>query len=256
MIHARGLFPRLALVGCVLGLAAAAALPVQAQPASGAQPATTAQAVATKYFGTDPWHAIEASVAATNRTCTLSDTTLTAMVVAPVFKESSTATTAAKAPSPMTLSRYDEWTGVMDTSTNANANYGLYAFRDPTTTYKRAYWHPGVGIWQYDTAGVGAPFTAIERMDVGIVSADIAKGMAGRYCAPSPTLIGHAAPFSDQERRFAAWSPWGYPCNLCEQELDAMLGSETPFANISLVPGISVTGGAVARTCSLVGVAG
>ena len=64
------------------------------------------------------------------------------------------------APSPMTLSRWDEWSGRWSGSNNLNANYGLYAFRDPNTPYKRAYWTPGVGIFQYDVAGVGKPFTA------------------------------------------------------------------------------------------------
>lgn len=209
-----------------------------------------------KYFGADPWRAIQASAAATPRSCSVSDNGLTALVVSPVFKESSGATSASTAPSPMTLSRYDEWSGVRSTSTNMNANYGLYAFRDPYTSYPRAYWHPGIGIWQYDTAGVGAPFTAIERMNVRTVSADVAKGMATRYCNPSASLIGHGAPFTAKERRNAAWAPWGYPCTLCEQEFQRMTGGSKPFANIHLVSGISVTGGAKARTCTLVGVPG
>jgi hypothetical protein len=156
----------------------------------------------------------------------------------------------------MTLSRFDEWTGTFATTNNRDANYGLYAFRDPSTPYKRAYWHPGIGIWQYDTAGVGAPFTAIERIDVSIVAADVTAGMASRYCNPSPSLVGHGAPFSDQERRNAAWSPWGYPCALCQQEFDDMTGGATPFANITTVSGISNTGGAVQHTCTLSGVPG
>jgi hypothetical protein len=155
----------------------------------------------------------------------------------------------------MTLSRYDEWNGTYATTSNASANYGLYAFRNPDTTYKRAFWHPGIGIWQYDSAGVGAPYTAIERMDVRTTSADVAKGMAARYCNPSSSLIGHGAPFSASERRYAAWAPWGYPCRSCEAEFQAMT-SGTHFANISLVDGISVTGGAKARTCTLDGVSG
>ncbi|WP_426572341.1 FG-GAP repeat domain-containing protein [Aquihabitans sp. McL0605] len=277
----RGWLPRV-VVAAVLTVVVAGALPARAQGApagdlpagftdgipvggpdgpegSPAPEATTSSAASTRaaptqrYFGADPWHAIQASSAATARSCTMSDDGLTALVVAPVFKESSAATSAANAPSPMTLSRYDEWTGVMATDTNANANYGLYAFRDPNTAYPRAYWHPGIGIWQYDTAGVGAPFTAIERMDVGTVSADVAKGMASRYCTPSASLIGHAAPFTDAERRNAAWAPWGYPCTACEQVFQEMTASAQPFADITLVPGISVTGGAKARSCTVAG---
>ena len=66
----------------------------------------------------------------------------------------------------MTLSRYDEWTGTFGTRATPDANYGLYAFRNPNTAYQRAYWHPGIGIWQYDSAGLGAPLTTVEAMDV------------------------------------------------------------------------------------------
>ncbi|MBX3287147.1 MAG: hypothetical protein KF703_17500, partial [Actinobacteria bacterium] len=113
----------------------------------------------TKYFGQGPWEAINAATEATTRCGGLSAPGLTALVVSPIFKESSAATRPTSAPSPMTLSRYDEWNGVMSTTTNVSANYGLYAFRDPYTAYTRAYWHPGIGIFQYDSAGVGAPYT-------------------------------------------------------------------------------------------------
>ncbi|MFN8019746.1 MAG: hypothetical protein U0P45_16750 [Acidimicrobiales bacterium] len=213
----------------------------------------TTSASGTKYFGQGPWEAISASVAATSRPCSMSDSGLKAMVVAPVFKESSAATSPSSAPAPMTLSRYDEWTGTYGDTGGRNANYGLYAFRNPKTSYKRAFWHPGIGIWQYDTAGVGAPFTAIERMDVRVVSADVAAGMARRYCSPSSYLIGHGAPFTDQERRNSAWAPWGYPCTLCEREFQAMYGASPKFSNVSLVSGISATGGAKRRSCTLPG---
>lgn len=223
----------------------------------GAAPAAGSTRAATqRYFGRTPWRAIEAAAAGTSRPCSLSDAGLTALTVAPVFKESSSATSASTAPSPMTLSRYDEWTGTRATDTNRNANYGLYAFRDPSTSYKRAFWHPGIGIWQYDSAGVGAPFTAVERMDVGVTARDVAAGMAARYCSPSSSLIGHGAPFTGQERRNAAWAPWGYPCTLCEQQFQAMTATTPDFTAITLVDGISVTGGAQKRTCTLVGVAG
>lgn len=237
-------------------------------PASGEGGATprsvgsTKAAADTRYFGEDPWNAINEAAQATTRCDELSAEGLVALVAAPVFKESSAATTAETAPSPMTLSRYDEWTGVRDDTTNRNANYGLYAFRDPTTQYLRAYWHPGIGIWQYDSAGVGAPYTAIERMDVRVVAGDVARGMAARYCSPPANIVGHEAPFTDQERRDAAWWPWWggsatRGCPLCQAEFDRMTAGGKPyFGNISLVAGISRTGGAVRRTCSLAGRAG
>jgi hypothetical protein len=183
----------------------------------------------------------------------MSDDGLTALALAPVFKESSAATTAATAPSPMTLSRYDEWTGTYGTTNNQDANYGLYAFRNPATSYLRAFWHPGIGIWQYDSAGLGAPLTTIEAMDAGLVAADVARLMAANYCNPSSTLIGHGPPFTDQERRYSAWRDWGYPCTLCQGFFDEMMGSNPNFANLNLVPGITALGGTVQRSCVVAG---
>ena len=227
--------------------------------AAAATPAAGTRALSTRYFGQGPWTAIEDAAEATTRCTGLDAPVLTALVTSPVFKESSAATSPETAPSPMTLSRYDEWNGVNSTTTNQSANYGLYAFRNPYTAYPRAYWHPGIGIWQYDSAGVGAPFTAVERMDVRVVAADVADGMASRFCNPPASVVGHSAPFTDQERRNAAWWPWWAgnttrSCPLCQAEYDLMTASSPFFANVSMVAGITPTGGAVERSCTLPGV--
>ena len=140
----------------------------------------TVQVAATqRHFGAGAYGAVRFAVAATTRTCTISDDVLTALVLAPVFKESSAATTPSTAPAPMTLSRYDEWNGVFSTTMGTpENNYGLYAFRDPSTVYRRAFWSPGIGIWQYDSAGLGAPLTTTEAMDVSTVSGDVARVMS------------------------------------------------------------------------------
>ena len=49
--------------------------------------------------------------------------------------------------------------------------------------------------------------------------------MSARYCNPSAALIGHAAPFTDQERRYSAWGDWGYPCTLCQGFFNEMMGT-------------------------------
>lgn len=220
----------------------------------GAEAGDLAPAAATvRYFGDGAYQAIRQAVVATSRPCTISNDGLTALVLAPIFKESSGAVSPATAPAPMTLSRYDEWSGtypsasVPGSDTNKNSNYGLYAFRNPNTQYPRAFWHPGIGIWQYDSAGVGAPFTAIERMDAGILGGDVARVMSSRYCAASGT---------DLQRRYAAWTDWGYPCTLCEsayQDLMANRSGSAPsgFTTLQLVSGIDRLGGVQARTCSL-----
>jgi hypothetical protein len=158
------------------------------------------------------------------------------------------AETPAAAPSPMTLSRWDEWTGVKSGSNNMNANYGLYAFRDPHgAPYRRAHWTPGIGIFQYDVAGVGAPYTAAEMMNVEFIARDVAAGIAKRYCA-SPG-DGHA-------KRAAAWRPWSGLGGVAKSEalLQEMVGLGRPaFSTIGLVEGIDNTGGMAARTCVFAG---
>lgn len=61
---------------------------------------------ATRDFGRGAYEGIRAAVAAP-RACDLSDN-LTALVMAPIFKEVSMAETPEAAPSPMTLSRWDD----------------------------------------------------------------------------------------------------------------------------------------------------
>ena len=91
---------------------------------------------------------------------------------------------------------------------------------------------PGLGIWQYDTAGLGAPLTTIEAMDVRVIAGRIATLMATKYCNPSSAQIGHAAPYSVLERRYSAWGDWGFPCTLCEQFFQEMV-STTPDSRTS-----------------------
>jgi hypothetical protein len=215
---------------------------------AGAQPVPAGTPGVTRYFGRGAYDGIRAAVAATPRSCALSDDELTALVMAPIFKEVSMAETPETAPSPMTLSRWDEWSGRWSGSNNLNANYGLYAFRDPNTPYKRAYWTPGVGIFQYDVAGVGKPFTAAEMMNVQFIAGDVAAGMANRYCA---------AGGDSYTNRAAAWQPWSGLGGVAKSEalFQEMVGLDrVPFSTIGLVDGIENTGGMRTHTCLLSGV--
>jgi hypothetical protein len=231
----------------VLLLASLLAVAGATSPRSAAA-ADVGTAATDRYFGKGAWDAVRSSVASTSRTCSISDDGLTALVLAPVFKESSAATTPSSAPAPMTLSRYDEWNGTYGTTT-PSSNYGLYAFRDPNTPYQRAFWSPGIGVWQYDSAGLGAPLTTTEAMDVGVVAADAAALMARNYC-------GAASGSTDQQRRYAAWRDWGYPCTLCQEFFAEMTSTSPKFANLHLVDGIDRLGGVVQHTCSLPDVTG
>ncbi|HET6953556.1 MAG TPA: hypothetical protein VFI47_24475, partial [Acidimicrobiales bacterium] len=238
--------PALALaVGLALP-AAASLIPGAPGPfgaAAGADAVPAGTPGVTRYFGRGAYDGIRAAVAATPRSCELADDELVALVMAPVFKEVSQARTPQEAPSPMTLSRWDEWTGLAAGNNNLNANYGLYAFNDPFGPYPRAYWTPGIGMFQYDSAGVGAPYTAAERIDVQIVAGDVAAGMAGRYCA---------AGGDDYARRAAAWQPWGALGGIAKSEAlyQEMMGTDAPaFSRLGLVDGIDDAGGMAARTC-------
>lgn len=211
-----------------------------------------------RYFGDGPWNAIKSAAASKTMCSGLTPTELQAMVLTTIFRESSGATAAGGEPAPMTLSRYDEWTGVKSGATNADANYGLYAFRDPNTIYKRAFWHPGIGIWQYDSAGLGAPFTAAQRINTAFLAGDVAQGMRDRYCTSTQT--------TEAGKRYDAWYPWYLSCDTspeqvgsqinpnavyCEQIYQGLM--QTNFGNVTLTPGFSAAGGMVQRTCRLRG---
>jgi hypothetical protein len=219
-----------------------------AEPA-GAQAVPAGSPGVIRYFGRGAYDGIRAAVAATPRTCELSDDALTALVMAPIFKEVSMAETPEAVPSPMTLSRWDEWSGTASGSDNLDANYGLYAFRDPGTPYKRAYWTPGIGIFQYDEAGVGAGFTAADRMNVQHIAADVAAGMANRYCAAGGSAFN---------RRSAAWEPWSGLNGVAKSEalfLEMVGPGHPPFSTIGLVDGVDNMGGMRPRMCNVGGAA-
>lgn len=247
--HVRWFLAVLAIAGAALTGLVGGLIPgssVDAEYASAeAVPAGTRGVI--RYFGRGAYEGIRKAVAATPRSCGLSDDGLTALVMAPIFKEVSMGETPQTAPSPMTLSRYDEWSGVWSGSNNLNANFGLYAFRDPNTRYRRAYWTPGIGIFQYDVAGVGAPYTAAELTDVQFVASKVAAGMAERYCA---------TPGSAFARRSAAWEPWSGLNGIAKSEalFKEMLGrGHPPFSTIGLVDGIDNAGGVIKHRCTLGG---
>ena len=223
--------------------------PFGAPEPAGAQAVPAGTPGVIRYFGKGAYEGIRTAVAETPRSCALSDDELTALVMAPIFKEVSMAETPETAPSPMTLSRWDEWSGRWSGSNNLNANYGLYAFRDPNRTpYRRAYWTPGIGIFQYDVAGVGAPYTAAQMMDVRYIAHDVAAGMANRYCAAGGDAFA---------RRSAAWQPWQALNGIAKSEalFQEMVGAgHPPFSTIGLVEGIENAGGMQAHTCLLSGV--
>jgi hypothetical protein len=163
---------RLLALAIVLGTLASLAPPSALNPAS---PATAAPT-----FGDAPLDDV-LHWAEAERRCGLTTNKLAALMLAPTYPE--TGAPSGEAPSPMTLSRWDDQPGLHSFGTVANQ--------------PRAFWHPGVGMWQFDSAGLGAPLTASQAIDTFVVSARTASTMAARWCT-SPTLA-------------YVWAPW-YGC--------------------------------------------
>jgi len=94
----------------------------------------------------------------------------------------------------MTLSRWD----TVDVNSD---NENLYAFSDSDTDYRRAFWHPGVGMWQLDSAGLGAPLDAMHCI-WSLSSAETAvEAIASNYCRSG-------ADTPEGKRADAWWYTW------------------------------------------------
>ncbi len=142
-----------------------------------AGPAAAAPGTAARTFGGAPLDDV-LHRAAQERRCGLTTNELAAMMLAPTYPE--TGAPRDQAPSPMTLSRWDDQPGLHSFGTVAGQ--------------PRAFWHPGVGMWQFDSAGLGARFTAAQLVDTNFVAARTAATIVDRWCA-KPNLAN-------------AWAPW------------------------------------------------
>lgn len=188
-------------------------------------------AAAARSFGNTPYQDVVDAAESTGRSCSISDAGLAALVFSVTWPETGAGT---GPPSPMTLSRYD-------------TQAGLFYGGNPNTAYQRAFFHPGVGMWQFDSAGLGAPRYAGHYISTGGGAPAAAATMAARYCAASGT---------GAQRRAAAWQPW-HACS--SGQCEAIFGQI--YSNGSLV-GISGTssvgrrGGMVERTCARGGTGG
>lgn len=180
----RGTTPRVvarAALACALLLLT---LGIVAIPTPSAAPA----AAATRAFGSEP---IDDVLHWANQyaRCGLTGNKLAALMVVPTLTESGAYTTPTQAPSPMTLSRWD-------------TNSTLWAFGNKSTPYQKAFWHPGVGMWQFDSAG-GWNLSAATAINTWTSSKQAAEVMSGRYCASTAT--------TDLAKIRYAWGPW-YAC--------------------------------------------
>lgn len=187
-----------------------------------------ARPASAQQYGQGPLDAVRAAAAA-NASCGLTADQLAAIMMTPTYPE-----TGGTVPSPMTLSRYDD-------------NAALYAFGTRSTPYIRAFWSPGVGMWQFDSAG-GWNLTAASAIDAVSSAQQAASTIAYRWCnAPSSKTVD--AP----TRRQYAWGPW-YACAVgttCESIYNSLLVNGTLTA--SAVAGVDRYGGMVQRSCDVAG---
>ncbi len=185
------------------------------------QAVSTDGAAAARTTGDEPLDEI-LDAATANARCGLTRDRLAAIVLAPTFPE--TGAPVSRAPSPMTLSRWD----------NQSA---LYAFGDASTPYEEAFWHPGIGQWQFDEAG-GWAMTAAERIDSRASALRAADVMATRWCA-NPTLS-------------YVWAPW-YGCGggVCQAIYDDLYDG-TSLQHLA-TEAVGRLGGMEGRSCRIDG---
>ncbi len=182
---------------------------------------TSAPATAAVAFGDRPLDDV-LHWAARERRCGLTTNKLAALMLAPTYPE--TGSPSGQAPSPMTLSRWDN-------------QPGLHSF-GTVRGQPRAFWHPGVGMWQFDSAGLGAPYTAAQRIDTYVVAARTAATIAARWCA-NPTLA-------------YVWAPWyGCGATTCRGIFRSIYRSATDrLVGVAREAGVHARGGMVRRTCA------
>jgi len=214
------------LVAVLIGSATALAL--------AAMGSSSAQAQTVRTYGGSPLdEVINAAANFERNDCGLSRERLSAMMLPMTFTETGAPSTAA--PGPMTLSRWD-------------TQAALYAFGNSSTAYQKAFWHPGVGVWQFDSAGYW-PLTAATAIDSRTSAAQAAQVMSSRYCQSKATTVG--------DKMRYAWAPWYYcaaagdnPCIVRFRELF----DGTNLVNVRRDDTVSRHGGVVHRRCRIGGI--
>jgi hypothetical protein len=175
-------------------------------------------AEAGRTFGDDPLDEVLAA-AEEHKACGLSRDKLAAMVIAPTARESGAPAT--EAPSPMTLSRWD----------NQSA---LYSFGS-RTSYPQAFWHPGISPWQWDDASLYG-HTASQRINSEFIADFTAEFIADRWCrTPSFSSV---------------WAPWfGCDGGACTDVYNEIY-QNGHLVNVTRDATVSNKGGMVAHTCT------
>lgn len=220
----------------VAALTILAIVGAMALPASGADQPTVEElklrkarvpADAELRFGAEPLSYVQAAAAqaAAGANCSVSVEAATAMTLAMTWPE---VAPSGEPPSPMTLSRYD----IQPT------------LGGPEARAPGLWFHPGIGMWQLDSAGLGTDFTAAEAMDAQNAANRMAPFIVGKYCT---SRNGGA---TEPAARAYAWTDW-VACRqgACEDTYQRAL------AGVTAVDGVGRYGGGEVRQCELAGVA-
>lgn len=183
-------------------------------------------------FGQGPLEAVN-DAATAKASCGLTAVQLSAMMMAPTYTEAG-----GPVPSPMALSR---WDNVSVSASNAN----LFAFGHTSGPYVNAFFSPGIGMWQFDSAG-GWPFSATGAIDSVTSANQAATTISYRWCnAPTSQQTDEAT------RRKYAWGPW-FGCstaNACESIYLSLVAGDK--LDTAFDPTVTQYGGMQQRTCNL-----
>ncbi|KAA5832713.1 hypothetical protein ABT337_12900 [Saccharopolyspora hirsuta] len=177
-------------------------------------------------FGAEPYEAVSSAAAdaAGKASCEISAEDATNLVLSPTWPEVSGS---GDSPSPMTLSRYDDQTSLAD----------------PEQRAKGLFFNPGVGVWQLDSAGLGADETAATAIDSVGAAQKMAPYIVGKYC----TAIGGGS--TAAQARAAAWKDW----HACDQGACESIYERLKADGVVKDPTVTRYGGAEMRTCTYEG---
>lgn len=190
-----------------------------------------------KNFGQGPLEAVYDGATA-KASCGLTAIQLSAMMMAVTYGEAG-----GPVPAPMTLSR---WDNVSVSASNAN----LFAFGRTSGAYVNAFFSPGIGMWQFDSAG-GWPFSAIGAIDSVTSANQAATTISSRWCnAPGPQKVDEVT------RRKYAWGPW-FGCSIgtpspCEPVYASLAAGDK--LNTAFDSSVTRYGGMQQRICNVDGV--
>ncbi|MCX6510972.1 MAG: hypothetical protein NT081_09220 [Actinobacteria bacterium] len=193
-------------------------------------------------YGKGPLDAIRDAADRTTSTgpysqCGLTSVELAVMMMVPTYFEAG-----GPVPSPMALSRWDNM------SVSAS-NATLFAFGQTTGPYVNAFFSPGIGLWQFDSAG-GWDLTAADAIDAVTSSNAAASTIAYRFCNAPDSRRG-----TPELRRSYAWGPW-FGCSagassVCESRYQQLVTEGK--INSGQDATVDRSGGMSSRTCTVAG---